>query len=184
MAQTKQKKELIVLVGLLVVAGLVWYGFFGKTRAGAAGLFQAGPYKPIQVDDYGKPLKDLVVTRGTEYKSSGRNIFTAVPPPPPEAVIQASAAPPVKTFRIVGPMPDPPAPPPNLDMKFFGLGTLPANGPRWAFLQDGDDVHIVGEGDTIKNHIRITHIGNDRIEYEDTVTGAKNSTNLEMPPPA
>ena len=67
-------------------------------------------------------------------------------------------------------------------MKFFGLGTLPAPGPRRAFLQDGDDVRIVGEGDTIRNHIRITHIGNDRIEYEDIRTGMKNSTALEMPP--
>lgn len=67
-------------------------------------------------------------------------------------------------------------------MKFFGLGTFPNPGPRRAFLQDGDDVRIVGEGDTVRNHIRITHIGNDRIEYEDINTGTKNSTALEMPP--
>jgi hypothetical protein len=183
MARTKQQKELMVLIGLLLVAGLVWYAFYGKARTRAAALFDTGPYTPIQVDDYGKPLKDLVVTRGTEYKSSGRNIFTAAPAPPPAAVIQASAAH-VDTFKNQGAMPEPPAPPPTLDMKFFGMGSLPSNGPKRAFLQDGDDVHIVGEGDTIKNHIRITHIGNDRIEYEDTLTGAKNSTNLEMPPPA
>jgi len=80
-------------------------------------------------------------------------------------------------------MPPPPPPPPVLNMKFFGLGTLPSSGPRRAFLQDGDDVFIVGEGDTVRNHIRITHIGNDRIEFEDTGTGAKSSAPLEMPPP-
>jgi hypothetical protein len=177
MAQTKQKKEIIALVGLLFVAALVWYGFFGKGRAGAAGGIKA--YVPINAEDYGKPFKDLEVTRTTDYKASGRNIFIAGP------VATAAAPAPVKTpYRPVGPQRDPEPPPPVLGMKFFGLGTFPSNGPRRAFLQDGDDVKIVGEGDTVQNHLRITHIGNDRIEYEDINTGKKNSTNLEMPPAA
>jgi len=67
-------------------------------------------------------------------------------------------------------------------MKFFGYGTLPSGGRRQAFLLDGDEVKIVSEGDTIQNHIRIVHIGNDRIEFEDTNTGMRNSVVLEMPP--
>ena len=67
-------------------------------------------------------------------------------------------------------------------MKFFGYGTLPSGGYRQAFLLDGDEVRIVSEGDTIQNHIRIVHIGNDRIEFEDTNTGLRNSAVLEMPP--
>jgi hypothetical protein len=177
MAQTKQKKEIIALVGLLFVAALVWYGFFGKGRAGAAGGIKA--YVPINAEDYGKPFKDLEVTRTTDYKASGRNIFIAGP------VATAAAPAPVKTpYQTSGPHPPPEPPPPVLGMKFFGLGTFPSNGPRRAFLQDGDDVKIVGEGDTVQNHLRITHIGNDRIEYEDINTGKKNSTNLEMPPAA
>jgi hypothetical protein len=177
MAQTRQQKEIIALVTLIVIAGLVWYGFFGKGRAGASGQIQT--YVPINADDYGKPLKDLAVARTTEYKSSGRNIFVIGPAaPPPSSVPKPKSNPPS------GPMPPPEPPLPVLGMKFFGLGTFPANGPRRAFLQDGDDVKIVGEGDTIQNHLRITHIGNDRIEYEDINTGKKNTTNLEMPPPA
>jgi hypothetical protein len=177
MAQTKQKKEIIALVGLLFVAALVWYGFFGKGRAGAAGGIKA--YVPINAEDYGKPFKDLEVTRTTDYKASGRNIFIAGP------IATAAAPAPVKPpYQTSGPHPPPEPPPPVLGMKFFGLGTFPSNGPRRAFLQDGDDVKIVGEGDTVQNHLRITHIGNDRIEYEDINTGKKNSTNLEMPPAA
>jgi hypothetical protein len=177
MAQTKQKKELIALVALLFVAALVWYGFFGKGRAGTAGGIRT--YVPINAEDYGKPFKDLEVTRTTDYKASGRNIFIAGP------IATAAAPTPVKPPRPpVGPQPPPEPPPPVLGMKFFGLGTFPSNGPRRAFLQDGDDVKIVGEGDTIQNHLRITHIGNDRIEYEDVNTGKKNSSNLEMPPTA
>ena len=179
MAQTKQQKEIIALVALFLVGAMVWFGFFGKGRAGASGFFPHA-YTPINVEDYGKPFRDLETTRSTEYKSSGRNIFIAAPPPPPPSVQAAAAAPP--PYPVQGPHPDPPPPPPTLDMKFFGLGTLPASGPRRAFLQDGDEVRIVGEGDTIRNHVRITHIGNDRIEYEDIHTGMKNSTALEMPP--
>ena len=181
MAQTKQQKEIVTLVVLLCVAALVWYVFFGKNRAGAAGLFQLGPYKEIAVEDYGKPIRQLAETRSTEYKPSGRNIFTAATPAPPPS---APSAPVPDPYRNAGPQLPPPPPPPTLDMKFFGLGTLNPNGPRRAFLQDGDDVRIVSEGDIIRNHIRINHIGNDRIEYEDINTGAKNSTALEMPPPA
>jgi hypothetical protein len=177
MAQTKQQKEIIGLVALLLVGAMVWFGFLGKGRA-VSGFFPRA-YTPINVEDYGKPFRDLEATRATEYKSSGRNIFVAAPPPPPPTPQVAVVPPP---YPIQGPHPDPPPPPPTLDMKFFGLGTLPSPGPRRAFLQDGDEVHIVGEGDTVRNHIRITHIGNDRIEYEDTRTGMKNSTPLEIPP--
>lgn len=178
MAQTKRQKETIALVVLLVIAGLVWYGYFGKNRIGGT-LFASGPYTPINAEDYGKPLDDLKKARGTEYKPSGRNIFIAAPPAP--SVVAPEV--PKPTRAPVGPMPPPEPPPPVLAMKFFGVGTLPANGPRRAFLLDGEEVRIVGEGDTIQNHLRITHIGNDRIEYEDINTGKKNSTNLEMPPP-
>lgn len=79
-------------------------------------------------------------------------------------------------------MPPPEPPPPTLEMKFFGYGNMQSKGPRQAFLQDGEEVHIVSEGDTILNHLRITHIGNDHIEFEDINTGKKNSKTLEMPP--
>jgi hypothetical protein len=182
MAQTKQMKELIALVALLVVAGLVWYFYFGKANAGTGPLSASGHYTPINAEDYSVILKEWTDAQSTQYKPSGRNIFIAgaVPISPSDP----AEAKPLKPAFPVQDQPKPPAPPPLpvLTMKFFGYGTLPSNGPRRAFLLDGEEVHIVSEGDTIQNHIRITHIGNDRIEYEDTETGQKNSTNLELPP--
>ena len=179
LAQTKQTKEVLVLVALLVAAGLVWHFFFGKGR-NAASVLSAGKYATINAEDYSVIFKDLADAQSTVYKSSGRNIFIAGPAP-----VSPSNAGPVKPpFQNVGPMPDPPKPLPQLTMKFFGYGTVPSNGARRAFLLDGEEVHIVVEGDTVQNHIRITHIGNDRIEYEDTETGLKNGTNLEAPPQA
>jgi hypothetical protein len=187
MAQTKQQKEMVALVVLIVIAAIVWYGFVGKSRIGAAGLFQPGTaaqYVPLEAEDYAKPILQLEKTRSTEYKASGRNIFVAhAVPTAPEHTSGAAPTKPQDTWRIYDqPRPLPPPPPPQLGMKFFGYGSTPVNSPRRAFLQDGDVIQIVGEGDIIKSHIRITHIGNDSIEYEDTNTGMKNKEPLETPP--
>lgn len=182
MAQTKQQKERIVLAALLAVVALVWW-YFAHPSLPTSGAVVAGKYTPINAEDYTVIFKEMGATQSTVYKPSGRNIFIAGPAP------VAAAAAPVKEAPKPGPqypsVPVPPEPPlPVLSMKFFGYGSLPTNGPRRAFLLDGDEIHIVEEGDTVQNHIRITHIGNDRIEYEDTVTGKKNSSTLELPPQA
>jgi len=181
MAQTKQQKEVWVLVALLLVGALVWYFYFGKTKVTTVGVSALGNYTPINAQDYGQVLEEMKKTQAMEYKSSGRNIFVAVAAPvaPPPSAPKAAAKP---ARPMIGPLPPPEPPPPQLTMKFFGFGTLPSNGPRRAFLLDGDEVRIVGEGDTVQNHIRITHIGNDRIEYEDVNTGKRNSNTLEVAP--
>jgi hypothetical protein len=186
MAQTKQDKERILLAVLLVVAALIWYFYFGRSNTAGGGVTAAGSYAPINAEDYSVIFKDLGESQSTVYKSTGRNIFVAGSVPVAEQTAAAAAAvrPAEKPRPIMGPMPPPEPPLPVLSMKFFGYGSLPTSGPRRAFLLDGEEIHIVQEGDTVQNHIRITHIGNDRIEYEDTVTGKKNSTNLEAPPQA
>lgn len=186
MAQKKEQRERIALGVLVVVAAVVWYFYFGHSRVsggGPSGI--AGAYTPIDAQDYSVIFKDMAASASTVYKPSGRNIFVAGPVPAAAtaaAVSDKAAAKPAHQWAVV--YPPPPPPPPVLSMKFFGYGSVPISGPRRAFLLDGEDIRIVQEGDTVQNHIRITHIGNDRIEYEDTVTGQKNSTTLEMPPQA
>jgi hypothetical protein len=180
MAQTKQQKELIVLSVLLVVAGLIWYAYFGRQPAPNSGMSESGAYTQINARDYAKVISDLTKTQGTEYKSTGRNIFVMGAMPVEEAKQAGPAKPPFRVFNQ--PQPPAPPPPPDLPMVFFGYGMLPSGGPRQAFLKDqsGDDVHIVSEGDVLLNHIRILHIGNEKLEFEDTNTGQKGSKNLEI----
>jgi hypothetical protein len=180
MARSKQQNELLALIALAVVAVVVWYFYFG--RHNVTGAFSAsGKYEPIDAVDYKTIFDKLGAAQSAEYKPSGRNIFVAGPAP--AALAATGEVKPVKpAFQPVGPMLPPPPPKPQLAMKFFGYGTLPSDGPRRAFLLDGDEVRIVGEGDTVQNTIRITHIGNDRIEYEDVNTGMKNSSAMEQPP--
>ena len=180
MAEKKSQTQMYVLVGLVVVAALVWYVEWGKSPASSGFSHVSGTYTPINAQDFGSVFEKLKSTEGTEYKTSGRNIFamTAVP-------VTADVGP-VKTGqpkRVYDqPQPPPPPPPAQLAWKFFGYGNLPSGGPRQAFLLDGEEVRIVGEGETVLNHIRITRIGNDKIEFEDTNTHQTGSNQLEAPP--
>jgi hypothetical protein len=182
MARTRQQKELIALAALVVVAGSIWYFHLGRSTEPSSGI-SATNYTQINALDYGKIIIDLSKAQGTEYKSVGRNIFVM------GAMPVDVARGPVKIPFVVYNLPQPPGPPPApvLPMVFFGYGTLPAGGAREAFLRDeppGEEVHIVSEGDVVLNHFRILHIGNDKIDFEDTITGLKGSKTLEAPPSA
>jgi len=188
MALTKQQKELVALGVLGVAAVSLWYAYFrpqGLARASAGMTVQA--IARIDVQDYFWVLTGLEKAQNTEYKSAGRNIFVMGP----IQTATATATGPVKApFRIYNqPQPPPPPPPATLPTGwvFYGYGALPASGRRQAFLKEGppeENLHIVSEGDLVQNHIRILHIGNERIDFEDINTGQKGSQNLETPPQA
>ena len=182
MALTKQRKEGIALLGLLAVAGVIWYAYSHQSAAPGTGVPGKADFKQINAQDFGKFIIDLEKAQSTEYKSAGRNIFVMGP----MAVETASNAP-VKVkepYKNQGPIPPPPPPPPTLPWVFYGYGTVPSGAQRLAFLKEpeNDSPHIVREGDVVLNHLRIMHIGNDRIEFEDINTGLKGSSNLEGPP--
>jgi hypothetical protein len=72
-------------------------------------------------------------------------------------------------------------------MKYFGYGTIPNGTLRRAFLSDGDDVFIVGEGDTLLGRFRIVKINNANLEFEEIATGRRNTITLQeeqVAPPA
>ena len=180
MAEKKSQTQMYVLVGLVVVAALVWYLEWGKSPASSGFSQVSGTYMPINAQDFGSVFEKLKSTEGTEYKTSGRNIFAMTAVPVIADVGPVKTAPPKRVYDQ--PQPPPPPPPAQLAWKFFGYGNLPSGGPRQAFLLDGEEVRIVGEGETVLNHIRITRIGNDKIEFEDTNTHQTGSNQLEAPP--
>jgi hypothetical protein len=183
MALTKQRKELMVLAALLVIAAVVWYVYFGpKPSTAETAALHPESYTPINAQDFSIIFKQRGDAQKTEYKASGRNPFieSALPPTAqaPGTVAQKPAEPTFPNQTV----PREVIVPPQLSWKFFGYGNLPSNGGREAFLLDGEDVHIVSEGEVVQSHIRIVHIGNERIDYEDTKTGARNSNPLEAVP--
>jgi hypothetical protein len=176
----KQKRELAVLVILVVIAGITWFRYFGREKpeegTGAVVVAQNNN-QLLSVENPQLHLDKLEAARKTEYKSTGRNIFiTFVPPPPPPKDRDKEAPKP-----IPGPMPDPIPPPPAIpaNIHFFGYGTVPNGTSRRAFFTDGEEVYVVGEGDIFLNRFRILRIGNATLEFEEISSGRQGTVPLE-----
>jgi hypothetical protein len=171
-----QKKQLAVLVILLLIAGSIWFLYFDHDRpVVTADSSVVHNYKPLGVDNPSLHWSPVERARKTEYKSSGRNIFTKeLPPPPPVKYDKRHPAPP----------PPPPPPPPEpkvspLPAKYFGFGTIPNGTARVAFLSAGEDVFVLKEGEIFLNRFRILRISNANLEYEEVSTGLRGAANLE-----
>lgn len=174
-----QKSQIAVLVVLLVVAPLVWY-FRPANPAVIADMDTAAViqnYPPLAVDNPQLHWWKLEASRKSEYKSNGRNIFSPAMPllmhPSPKKEPKPGDS------NFVPPPPPPPPPPPTLPVKFFGYGSVPQGGTRRAFFTDGDEVHIVGEGEMLLGRYRILKIGNANLEFEEISTGRRGSAVLE-----
>jgi len=165
---------------MLVAAGIFYYDSKGPSFSRRASSFSTSPYLPLPVENPALQRWKLDASRRTEYKSSGRDLFSETLPAPP----------PKKPEPRPDPVPLPPveAPPPSLpaNMKFFGYGTVPNGTSKRAFLSDGEQVFIVGEGDTLLGRFRIIRIGNASLEFEEVGSGRRNSASLDeqAAPPA
>jgi hypothetical protein len=109
--------------------------------------------------------------REVKYEGSARNIFQFYTPPPPKPV--ASALLPTANK----PQPTPP-PPPSAPFKFYGVASRPGSAEKKAFLTGGDDIFVGQEGDIIDKNYRITRIGVNSIELEDTRTKQRSQLAL------
>src|SRR5260370_24496751 len=91
----------------------------------------------------------------------GRQLFslTAPPPRPPP--------PPPPTDPTDTSAPPPPPPPLTLPLKFFGYGTVPYGSARRTFFTDGEEVHVVAEGELLLNRFRILKVGNPNPEFDE-----------------
>jgi len=169
----KEKNQIIALVGLVVVGAMVWFWntHQSPTSPGVGSI--AAAYSPMTVENPAIQTWKIEKVQKTEYKSGGRNPFSAVAPPPPQPKVPQPGD---KDF--VAPTPPPP-PPPELPAKFYGYGTVPNGTARRAFLTDGDEVYIVAEGDTFLSRYRILKIGNATIEFEEVSSGRQGKANLE-----
>jgi hypothetical protein len=170
----KQKKQLAILVVLVVTAGIVW--LFPRFKPSATdGTFVLTQNQLLPVENPSLHRDRLEQARKSEYKSGGRNIFSPVAPPPP--VIPKPKTP--EPYGPPKPVDPPPPPPPTLPAKFFGYGTVPNGIGRRAFLTNGDEVFIVAEGEVLLNRYRILRVGNASLEFEEISTGRRGTAPLE-----
>jgi len=165
-----------VLAVLLLIAGGIWFLYFDRDKpivtadAGSA----AKNYQLLSVENPSLHKDGVEKARKTEYKSSGRNIFSRELPPPPPPLHpkpdpKPPILPPIKVEPKVAPLP----------VKFFGFGTVPNGTKRIAFFSDGEEVYVVAEGELLLNRFRILRIGNANLEYEEVSSGLRGTANLE-----
>jgi hypothetical protein len=176
-----ERNKGIALVALIVVAAFVWwYERSDSSAASATAQYGEMSYKPLGVENPELQRDKQHASQRTEYKGSGRDLFSEVAAPPPVDPKKVEVA----TNRRVGPEQPPPPPPPTLpgNMKFFGYGTIPNGTAKRAFLSDGDNIYIVGEGDTLLGKFRVTKIGNANLDFEEIASGRHGSTQLTEEP--
>jgi hypothetical protein len=120
-----------------------------------------------------------------------RSIFDFGQAPPPEAaktvakgpkapdpLLPKPAASPEKTANAAPATPQ--APP--VPLKFYGYVT-PSNQPnKRAFFMEGEDIHVVREGDLVKNRYKIVRIGVNSVVVEDTQFKSEQTLPLEEQP--
>jgi hypothetical protein len=183
----KQKKQVITLGVLLVIAALVWYSERDTSAGPSSTVFVAEKYQIFSVENPAIRWSEIERAQKTEYKGGGRNIFSKQAP----VVVATNAKPAAVVHRHVdvGPPPDPvipPPPPPQLpaNLKFFGYGTVPNGTSRRAFFSDGDEVYIVAEGETLLGKYRIIKVNNNNLEFEEVASGRRNTAPLIEEPVA
>ena len=181
----KQKKQIIVLAVLLVILAGVAYSYLQGDQqrvvtADALAASQEGPPPLIGVDNPQLRRDEVERARKTEYKSSGRSIFSREAPPPPVRPVEPAKLPPTdpRSTNYVPPPPPPPVARP-IPAKFYGFGVVPNGTKRLAFFAQGDDSYIVAEGEILLKSFRIIRIGNTSLEYEDLSNGVQGKCQLE-----
>jgi len=116
--------------------------------------------------------------------------FSQAPPPPPPAggpaVKNKTPIPnPIVPLRPpqqpVASAPPPPPPPP-IPLKFYGYITPSSSGGKRAFFLEGEDIHVVTEGDIVKRRYKIVRIGLNSVVVEDTEFKNQQTLPLEEQP--
>src|SRR5207249_8620178 len=128
-----QKKQLAVLSVLLLIAGVIWFLYLDHDKPMVTVVAGTTAPQLLSVENPQLHTDRLKRARETEYKSTGRNIFSATPPPPPPPPPVTAPA----EHAGGPPAPPPPPPPPTLPLKFFGYRTVPFGSARRALFPDG-----------------------------------------------
>lgn len=190
----KQKKEIYVLIALIVVLiGVGWYVLHSTPSGPLSPSAVSHGYAPLGVESPAPRFWEIERARKTDYTKTLRNIFNPNAPPPEPDKNTAVAA--NRPHTIFGPQQAPPPVPPTLPLTFFGYGTVPNGTSRRAFLTNPskEDIYIVAEGETLLGRFRVLKINNASLEFEEISTGQKNTSPLNFeeaagaappPPPA
>lgn len=115
--------------------------------------------------------------------------FSQPPPPKPDPKQVAAAKTPVPSPLVKAEVKEPekaaePVKPqaPPVPLKFYGYLTRTNQPAKRAFFIEGEDIHVVSEGDMVKKRYKIVRIGVNSVVVEDTQFGQQQTLPLEEQP--
>lgn len=122
-------------------------------------------------------MQAMLVAESVVYTGSGRNIFSASSAPAveaPTAIAKTRIPDPIAPVRTVDAGP---APPPAIDLKFFGTETNAAGATR-AFLLHGEDVFLASAGEIVQRRYRVISIDAHSLVVEDIANSNRQTLPL------
>lgn len=164
-----QKRNLIILVGLLVGWGLIFafrspWGSPAKPQPrGNAGATARRP--AAQGGGLPRLRKELLDPPRPGYPTEVQNLFGSPPPPPPPAQAAVTASP---------PPPPPPDPFQEEAKRLRYVGYVQAGEKGMAFIVQGRDVYTVEVGSTFLGRFRVQAVTDDAVLLS-SVTGDKEA---------
>jgi hypothetical protein len=132
-------------------------------------------------------LELLAKVQGVEQAGGSRNLFQYGPPPVKEALKgpEPKVVPtPVVRAAEDAAKPAAPAPPPPINLKYYGFSTPRNSGKKMAFFLDGEEISVAGEGDTVKKRYRVVRIGVNSVVMEDVESKRQQSLPLTEEQPS
>jgi hypothetical protein len=188
----ENKKKVWLMVVLLVIAiPLVIYSFStmnpSSSSVAAAPQTSTPAPAPASAKKTGIPkIREgtldptlrtdiLLASQKIDYAGGKRNIFIDEPLPPPKPVTD------VRSHNT----PQPPplvveVPKPAMPLKYDGFSSRPGE-PKKAFLQNGENIFVAGEGDVVDRRYRILKITNNFVLVEDVLNNYQQTITLTPP---
>jgi hypothetical protein len=176
---SNRQKRVLLLAALVVVFFYIIYRSNRSPEIAPVVSNADERFRPIAVENPALKLDLLERLKKLQYEGSHRNIFSSVAPPPASAVPPPSAiAPPTVTLTA----PSGPAPL-AVPATFYGFVTDVRTGARRAFFMEGENVYIIGVGETLMGRFRLMQIGNNSVVLEEIGTGRRATLTMEEPNP-
>lgn len=211
MSDPKQKKQLKLLGGLLVVLVVVFYWSWGQSSSPVSSASSGMPAALSGLESFvlktGKPgdrrtgreIPAAQINSSIDFEKLGRmekiqpslarNMFAFYTPPPKPSAGTSRTSP--KSVDSAGGRNRPFVPgrgsstgrkAVDIPLKFYGFRKDPLGKKRQAFFADGDDLYLAWEGDVVANRFRIHRITDTMAEVEEVASRTRKRLNLEMLP--
>src|ERR1700749_2177300 len=88
-----ERNKGILLAVLVVVGAIVWWYQHDSTSVASTSLVEGEmSYKPLAVENPALQRDKQRASQKTEYKGTGRDLFSEIAPPPPQQVQQVAAS--------------------------------------------------------------------------------------------